>query len=64
MTQLSPRAIYDPQPTRYIDRWRCDQQECPIQGTVWEPDEWEAHAKKVIEKYGLLWHALINERLQ
>lgn len=36
MTQLGPREITDPQPSRFIPRWRCDEKECPRQGEVVE----------------------------
>lgn len=36
MTELDPREITDPQPSRYIPRWRCDEKECPAQGEVVE----------------------------
>lgn len=32
MTPLDPRKITDPQPSRYIDRWECNEKECPAQG--------------------------------
>lgn len=38
MTQLDPREITDPQPSRYVPRWRCDEMECPAQGEVVEDD--------------------------
>lgn len=54
MTQLDPREITDPQPTRYVDRWRCDEPECPAQGEavedvtlrVGDSVEW-THARKI-----------------
>lgn len=38
MTELDPREITDPQPSRFIPRWRCDEMECPAQGEVVEDD--------------------------
>ncbi len=38
MTQLDPREITDPQPSRYVHRWRCDEKECPAQGEVVEDE--------------------------
>lgn len=38
MTKLDPREITDPWPSRYVDRWRCDEKECPAQGEVVEDD--------------------------
>ncbi len=38
MTELDPREITDPQPSRFIPRWRCDEKECPAQGEVVEDD--------------------------
>jgi hypothetical protein len=32
MTELDPREITDPQPSRFIPRWRCDEKECPRAG--------------------------------
>lgn len=38
MTELDPREITDPQPSRFVPRWRCDEKECPAQGVVVEDD--------------------------
>jgi hypothetical protein len=38
MTELDPREITDPQPSRFVHRWRCDEKECPRQGEVVEDD--------------------------
>ena len=40
MTQLDPREITDPHPSRFIPRWRCDEKECPAQGEVVEEVVW------------------------
>lgn len=54
MTELDPREITDPQPSRFIPRWRCDEQECPAQGEVVEDVTWRvgdrvewAHARRI-----------------
>ena len=41
MTPLDPREITDPQPSRYVNRWRCDEKECPRQGDVVEDTKWQ-----------------------
>jgi len=41
MTELDPREITDPQPSRFIPRWRCDEKECPAQGEVVEDVKWQ-----------------------
>jgi hypothetical protein len=38
MTELDPREITDPQPSRFVPRWRCDEMDCPRQGEVVEDD--------------------------
>lgn len=40
MTELDPREITDPQPSRFVPRWRCDEKECPAQGAVVEEVVW------------------------
>jgi len=40
MTELDPREITDPQPSRFVPRWRCDEKECPAQGEVVEDVTW------------------------
>lgn len=45
MTQLDPREITDPQPSRFIPRWRCDEKECPRQGEVVEEVVWRVGDK-------------------
>lgn len=32
MAALDPKEITDPQPSRYVDRWCCDEKECSKQG--------------------------------
>lgn len=44
MTQLDPREITDPQPSRYVPRWRCDEKKCPAQGEVVEEGKGEETA--------------------
>jgi len=45
MTQLDPREITDPQPSRFVPRWRCDEKMCPRQGEVVEEVVWRVGDK-------------------
>jgi len=70
MTELDPREITDPQPSRFVPRWRCDEKECPAQGEVVEDVTWRvgdrvewAHARRIGRTLELTLHRGVIDKI-